>query len=169
MRYQHREKKWIIWGIFLIITFVSISVFFKHSKSSYLPEKIRNSTFVDEFDIGGLCGIRLFILDEDTSEHIKKIGISYLKSDKDLNKQSETNPYGDWKKTPVPEENLVAMGGFYCASDSIRGKDRNLDKIGLVKGEVESDRSYYITTKNQEAAIFVLPRFSLIVFAYQDR
>jgi hypothetical protein len=169
MCYQHQEKKWIIQVIFLTITFVGISVFEKYSKTWYLPEKIRNSTFIDEFASGETCGIRLFVLDEDTSEYINKTGISYLKSDKNLNKRSETNPYGDWKKTPVLEDNLVALRGFYCASNSIRGKDRNLDRIGLVEGEIEYDRSYYITTKNQEAAIFVLPRFSLVVFAYQDR
>jgi hypothetical protein len=86
-----------------------------------------------------------------------------------LNKRSEKNPYGDWKKTPVSEDNLVALRGFYCASNSIRGKDSNIDKIGLAKVEIEYARSYYITTKNQEAAIFVIPRLSLVVFAYHDR
>jgi hypothetical protein len=169
MRHQQREKKWVIWGAFLLVTLISISIFDKHSKSSYLPEKLGNSTFIDEFDSGGLCGARLFALDEDVDDNIIKSGISYLQSGKSLGKGNKNNFYNSWRKTPIIEEDLIAMQGFYCARNSVKGRDVNLDKIGMVARESESDRSYYITTKNQEAAIFVSPRFSLFVYVYKDR
>jgi hypothetical protein len=169
MRHQHREKKWVIWGAFLLVTLISISIFDKHSKTWYLPENLRNSNFIDEFDSGGLCGARLFALDEHVDDNIVKSGISYLESDKSLGNSNKDNFCKSWRKTPVIEDDLIAMQGFYCARNSSKGRSVNLDKIGIVEREAEYDLSYYITTKNQEAAIFVSPRFSLLVYVYKDR
>jgi hypothetical protein len=158
--------------ICLLLLWISISMFNRHIHSYYLPEKIRSVNFIEEFEKGD-CGIRIFELDENISQSIVESGLVYFDTDKTTSKKMH-KPYEQWgrkwAKTPVAEEELYALDGFGCGYDSrTNNKDNNYRKIGLIESEIESNRAYYITTNNKEGAVFVVPKFALVAYVYQDR
>jgi len=183
---MQKKKRIFIWGLSIIflllfwesikyITIVAIvillaliSPFLPLDKSSYLPESIRKVSVISSFsEPGGLlenCTVHVFKLDRTISEKIVYSGISYLVSDKSLSKLNLNNPYGGWGETPIPDR-VLALRAFSCrAGDRESIPDYNLKK--LIEQEIDNGNGYYTVSKNKEGAIIVLPKVSLVVFAY---
>jgi hypothetical protein len=159
---RNKQKKGLLWIVAIIVIGFLFYWLDKYSKSWYLPEAIRNVTLIDSFDVGDICGAKIFQLDKNTSETILKSGTAYL-NDKTITKIKANNPYSNWRKTPVVGEGPRALGGFTC-----NGNFDN-DRLTLIRDEIEYDRGYYTVAENDEYAIFVLPKLSLVAFVYYDR
>lgn len=171
-RQQNVKRKYFL--LTFIVTIILGGAIDLHSKlttnsnsAGYLPKKLGNvQVLTSNVQLGFIegCDLYIFQLESSVSNKIKEIGITYFESDNKLRsdsslKSKNTNPYSQWKSTPVPKDSY-SWGALGC------GKETDGELIRQIRNGMESASGYYIMTRNKEGVIVVLPNENLAAFLY---
>jgi hypothetical protein len=147
-----------------LIAYTADSVWEEHRYLGLIPSSIQTAGTLrisGQSDFREGCGAAIFRLSSRTRAAILKEGLAFLQSARQP-RDHANDSYGQWQETPVPgsighAESTPILLGVSCSKVS-----GSLERDIFI--DLQSPGSYF-TTK-QAAALLVLPRSELVVFAY---